>query len=761
MMRFVSFFRRHFLALAVCATGLCAFSWLVIGSFSDWYFPGESVAFEYINRFWGENFRFFRIPHFEWHSDYFLYPYGCDITFIFWAFEMNIFGSFVTKLFGCGPWAQWYYVFSLVVTFFGTYALLLNRRGRGWSIFFAFLLTFCNYASICKFPGHFTHCIVHWALLSVLFDVVTIEKFWSRERLSARFVLTRILVLLLCFGLELGYIAGFACFSFFVTFVYVLCAEMIRERSVAAPVGMARDVLRSFGASTRWNVVLLCAIALVAWVYLPIVLQITLNAPADVGNERVWGTNPWRIFMPILPWFNPAIEHPTFSKDVVDTIYAWNAGLGILLMFFVGVFLGGRKNVKMWVPFFVIIVLAMVMKWVPLLRLFPAFKCSRIPERFSPYLVVFLLIPFYYSCKSLVIGRLRFRKSVFAGAVGLKSLLLALPLLALFCVEIPTAYTKTLKWLSITPLTRPGDDYTDAVQKVKALPGEALFFMPFTAHGGNGQGFMVEYHSLTAPQMQFAARCQKKINGVYLGRWVDEYAKDFSLMNWNRYIGKKVWSKKQWQGLEQFFRNSDFCAVVMATTILTPEQRADIIAHVGEPVAKFSNLGCQYEVIPMPEYLHGHKNLAEIRKITCSRELEELGTEPGYFREDLPSVALVKGFSPREPWGVWTADKTCRMRVAVPKRETSARIVFNAHAFVRMKTADVYCGDRKLAEWKVAVQPFAPADYAVDIPQDLTGREIELRIEQHDAVRPCDIGLSDDPRALGLGFISVRLAEGG
>ena len=78
-----------------------------------------------------------------------------------------------------------------------------------------------------------------------------------------------------------------------------------------------------------------------------------------------------------------------------------------------------------------------------------------------------------------------------------------------------------------------------------------------------------------------------------------------------------------------------------------------------------------------------------------------------------------------------------------------------------MKTADVYCGDRKLAEWKVVAQPFAPADYAVDIPPDLTGREIELRIEQHDAVRPCDIGFNDDSRTLGLGFISVRLAEGG
>ena len=752
MTSIVNFVRRHFLALAVGIIGLCVFSQLVIRLFADWYFPAESVSLEYINFFWGENFRFFRIPHFEWHSDYFLYPYGCDVTFIFWEFEMNVFGSLFAKLFGDGPWAQCYYLFSLSIMFFGTYALLINRKGRGWAIFFAFLLTFCNYAAICKFPGHFTHCIVHWAVLSILFDVIVIEKFWNREHLSAQFVLAMILVLLLCLGLELGYIAGFACFSFFVTCAYMFCAEVIRGHSVATPfrasIVEVRGVFRSFSAS-RWNVGLLVLIALVVWVYLPIIFQIVANAPAEVGDGPIWNTNPLRVFLPIFPGFNPATSSPTFSKNVVDTVYAWSAGWWMLLLFIAGVLLGGRRNVKKWIPFFVIMLLAMIMRWVPVLKFFPAFKYARIPERFSVYLVVLLLVPFYYSCKDL-----------FIGAIRRETMLAILPALALFFVEVSTAYTKTFAWLYDYPLNMLPDDYLAAERKVRALPGEALFFMPFSAHGGNIRG-MLDYHSLTAHQMQFAARCRKKMNGVYLGRWVNEYAKNFSLMNWPRYIGKKVWTKKMWQSLEQFFRNSDFCAVVMETTLLTPEQRADIIAHIGKPAAKFSIFSNQYEIIPMPDRLRGRKDIEEICKISCSLELKELGTVPEYFREDMPGIALVDGFSQREPWGVWTADKTCRIRLAVPKGGSSVRVVFNAQAFIRMKTADVYCGNRKLAEWKVVAKPFAPADYAVDIPPDLTGKEIELRIEQHDAVRPCDIGFSDDSRTLGFGFISVRLAEGG
>ena len=755
MTSIVNIIRRHFLALAVGIIGLCAFSYLVIRSFSDWNFFEESVAFDFINYFWGENFRFFRIPHFDWHSDYLLYPYGCDVTFIFWGFEMNIFGALFKWMFGSGPWGQCYYLYSLCITYLGVYLLLVNRRGRVCATLFAFTLTFCNYAAICKFPMHFTLCIVHWPILSVLFDVVTIEKFWNGERFSVRFVLIRALVLLLCLGLELGYIAGFACFSFAFTCVYMFCMEVARKRSIGAVkkelMAEVCRTLRSLGESP-WNIVLVCLIVIVSWVYLPIIFQILTNAPTQSQQPTTWGTNPLRIFLPIFPGWNAAttLSQPTsmMGRAVHGTIYAWSAGWSALLVFWIGIVIGGKKNVKKWFPFVFVLFLFIAMRWIPIVSWIPMFKYARIPERFSPYLLVTLMIPLYYSFGEIRSWLVSIRKAWWA---------ILMPVLIVWVLETSTAYTGTFLWADSYPLSKFSDDYIAAERKVRELPGEALFFMPFSAHGGDGRG-LTDYHYLTAHQMQFAARCGKKMNGIYLGRMAEDvYLKDFSCMNWRSYFGHNPWSKAQWDNLEEFFRNSDFCAVVIETKILTPEQRDDIVAHLGASIAKFAIFDNVYEVIPMPKNLRGSKDVSKISSHIFN--YGEISSTPFFFKDFKSSVQFVSGFATVEPWGIWSDEKTVQMRFAVPKRETPVRVIINAQAFLGMKTADVYCEERKLAEWKMTVAPMTPSDYAVEIPPELTGAAVTLRIEQHDAVRPCDIGFSDDSRTLGLGFISIRMDE--
>lgn len=753
MKDFFVMLRRHLVPTAIGAAGLLAFSLLVIRSFSDWNFPSEGVALDYINYFWGENFRFFKLPHFEWHSDSFLYPYGCDVTFIFWSFEMNIFGALFNKLFGDGPWGQCYYLLSLAITYFGIYALLAKRKGRAIATLFAFALTFCNYASICKFPGHFTHCIVHWPIISIFFDVVTIDKFWNGERFSARFVLSRALVLLLCFGCELGYVAGFACFSFFLTCAYLFCAAVIKGRSLLSAIKsfvreageFARSMIKS-----KTCIVLLALLLLVAWVYLPVIMQIVLNTPPQ-SSVPLWRTNPLRVFLPIIPGLNPATTYKTagiMGQDVVDTIYAWSAGWSALLVLWIGVAAGTRENSKKWILFLIMIYLVMFMPWVPVAKCFPAFKCVRIPERFSLFLLPCMMIPFYYSSKQILCWLISNRKMAFVFLV---------PAFALWVLEITTAYKNTFIWVDAWPLTDFPADYKAAERTVKDLPGEALFFMPFSAHGGDGGG-LTDFHHLSSHQMQFAARCGKKMNGVYLGRMPEElYLRDFSSMCWRGYFGPDVWSKTQWDNLETFFRNSDFCAAVVATSIFSPAQREDIVAHLGAPVAKFSLVNDMYEVFPVPDRLRGKKNLSAICEIFNYGSIE---TSPRFFYERGFPVQLLAGFGMIEPWGVWTVAKSCEMRFVVPRSDSPVRVVFNATAFVTVKTAEAYCGERKLADWVVSVPPMTPADYAVELPPELTGKAVDLRIELHDAARPRDLGMGNDARMLGMGFVSIRREEG-
>ena len=144
-------FRRHGVTIGVGLAALVAFSWHVIGSFSDFYNCQECVSAEWIKFFFWKNFAFCRLPHFaQWHTDYMLYPYGVDSTFLFWSFEGNALQWLSRMLTGRFFPDQCYYVLSLAITYVGTYFLVGSRKGRFWGVVFAFVLTFCLF----RIMGH-------------------------------------------------------------------------------------------------------------------------------------------------------------------------------------------------------------------------------------------------------------------------------------------------------------------------------------------------------------------------------------------------------------------------------------------------------------------------------------------------------------------------------------------------------------------------------------------------------------------------------
>lgn len=753
-MKILQFFKFHIVPILIGIVGLTAFSTYIIGEFSDFYFPEEGVAAEAINVFFSENFKFFALPHFKWHTDYFLYPFGIDSTFLFWQFGLNFVETLSYYIFGSTFPCQWYYVLSLAITYFGVYFLICQRRGCFWATFFAVSLTFCNYASICKFPAHFSHCIMHWMVLSLLTDAIIIEKVLKRESFSTLFLQSKVLLLLLCLGLEMGYIAGLCCLSFLMTAAY--CALIYIARRAICDEGeifvkdIMRKVLGSYKSNLYGNVVLSFLIFLVFYIYVPIVLQILVHTPSGM-KEALWESHPLRILLPILPGFNAGM-HLHGPLGVTDTVFAWNVGWFFLVLFVIAICWRPRENFLKWLPFVVLFALILAFPKFPILRLFPAFKCVRIAERFSPVIIVLVLIPLFFVCARPTLESLK-------RFVRTKSFLW--PLIPLFFVETVVAYgtiNYVIKDVLGYGLVKVPQDYRVAVDLVSKLPGEAIFFFPFTAHGGGGDGGfeIAGFHRKTCFQMQFAAKCGKKMNGAYVGRmFVKLYLSDFLNMKWP-IDGQRPFSECQWMMLEKFFKSSNFSCFILETTHVSEALRDDVRRRFGGELTSFNVFNLHFEVYALTDgWRQENADLERIKSIP-----HEIFGRISYGRYSLPGEGnfLLRGFHSPEPGGVWTSDDESEIQFVLDKPETEDRIVvLKAWAVPSVHRVDVYCNNEKIDV--LAVRP-EESDYVLKIDKKF-GRHICIKLVHHDLSRGCEAWPgSKDTRLLGFFIKEISIGLG-
>jgi hypothetical protein len=79
---------------------------------------------------------------------------------------------------------------------------------------------------------------------------------------------------------------------------------------------------------------------------------------------------------------------------------------------------------------------------------------------------------------------------------------------------------------------------------------------------------------------------------------------------------------------------------------------------------------------------------------------------------------------------------------------------------------EVYINDQKVADWHVAEEP---AEFSAAIPQAMTNsgglpgtyRLLRITLKIPKAVSPKALGLSDDPRVLGVSCIDLQLVKTG
>lgn len=746
--------KRHLFACIIGIIGVLAFSFYIIGNFTSYYYAAESVQLDAINAFFRNSWQFLPVPHLNLVSDWFLYPYGIDLTFMPYYWENNYMQMLWHLVTGRMFPNQWYYIYSLLITYFGVYALVSRRKGVVWGCFFAFVMTFCNYAAICKFPGHDPLCAVHWLAVSFVLDLILVEKIWNHERFSAQFIQCRVLVWLLGLGMGLGYVVGMIFTISLFSIVYVGIILCLRERSI---VGCWRFAMRSlmdfrdtYRASLVINALLTVLILMVSWLFLPLTVQIFLHASSLSEKTQIWQTHLLRLVIPILPGLNPATVPNQGAFAYVDTIYAWNAGWFFPIVFILSLLKGGWRGAQRSLPFILLFVLFLLFYHFPVLSYLPMFKCSRIPERFSPGLIMFLLVPLFLGAKQVSVANSK-------SFIKQKWELLVL-LGGLFVTEFITAYSSTFIWAKeLYPLGAFPPEYLAAVDKITKMPGEGLFFMPFSACGGDGKG-MTCYHWLTAHQMQFAALCGKKMNGVYLGRMFPElYLKDFNRFGWQDYVeSDHGWSSRRWKAFESFLVNSDFCAIVLAKDCISKTLYADLEAHFGTPTCEFKIFKNIYAVMPVPSHLRGRKN----RQAICKFQTPVENCVPGdvmTFATERDRIALEDGFSQREPWGVWSGDR-CKIRMSLPTGDRCF-LKFKVLPFVKMTSTEVLYGNTRLAEWKL--RGLNEAEFWLDCSDLPRHEDIELVFANHDAARPCDHDKNNaDTRRLGLGFESVEVIVG-
>ena len=454
------FWQRIFFYLTLFSA-LLIFFFYMIKNLLPFCHTSESVYVTADAFFLFNNIRWFPIPHLDLPSDFFAYPYRFNPVFLTWMLEHDYFAGVLMSMFGIGPWEQIYWMLSLGISAVIPY-ILLRKYGHYeyWrSALFALLVTFCNYAVICKYPGHYTLVIYHWVVISFVMDFLILKKYFEREKYSATFVLLKIMFLIFCLGLELGYIAGMAFCSTFIACVYIFLCELIRSRSIVGPfcwywnqfLSVCRD-FRSSRINYFFSVIILIAMLL----YLPIILQIVfITKTGSVSTSSLIETASWRrIFLPIFPWLHPAmfIKHcfvdPRYG--VADTIYANCVGWSFLLVF-IGGFLFSRKKICLFLPFALLVLSIYLVVQIPVLKLFPWFSYARFSERFSAALVPLICMAILCFDMTLVHRKIT---RIFISI-----------LIPLFSLECVTAYTRTFVLIEMEPIRALTPECKKVIQK--------------------------------------------------------------------------------------------------------------------------------------------------------------------------------------------------------------------------------------------------------------------------------------------------------
>jgi hypothetical protein len=149
-------------------------------------------------------------------------------------------------------------------------------------------------------------------------------------------------------------------------------------------------------------------------------------------------------------------------------------------------------------------------------------------------------------------------------------------------------------------------------------------------------------------------------------------------------------------------------------------------------------------------------------------DLRDSAEQNGFLEESftagsIGTCLLGAGWSMPEEWGVWSIGHSAQLHLPIPEDDHPWVVLLTGHAFVgdgeRQPSRLIFrLGTQVIAQ--LACGP-AIASLAVEFlaPPPADAGSTILDIEAPDAVSPAQLGVSDDPRVLGIALTSIRLTR--
>ncbi|GAB3640048.1 hypothetical protein [Spirosoma arcticum] len=555
----------------------------IVGDFRHPLSDGNDTdQYEYVGYFFSKNLSFQPFPHLNLLNNQTFYPYGLNQVFLDWGFERDYWYAGCYWLFGgAGPYIQFYYVYSLVITAVGTFALLQSRFGLPKAFIAGLIVSVFNFYAIYKFPVHLNVCVGHWTTLCIVATYRLLYDVIHKNSVSLPYVLLWIWFHVQILGQELAYVAGFA-LTFTTLALPVLAVVMYRQY---APVGtwpaLLTNYVREQYAQHRGRVMLgglLIGVSL--YLFLPLTLQIAFTAWqfnfGAVPELRAW-SHPARLLIPYLPGLDTdAIPYGRFLRDTFESYGQGSPGLYLSIGAGVGLW-QTRRRVALWLPIVAMLLLCLLYHPVlfPTLKLFPWFTFNRHGGRASlvyPVLLVLLALPI--------------RGSPTGGSSSRVGIIAVCGLALLMMSE----WTHALRLRISLPVNVASADLLRYCAVVRQQPGAAVLDFPFCTVGADGVGMqegLCPYYKQQNAVFTFRRFYDKSVVGQYFGRLHPDQIKPFLRDGWPRLLTPgRAFTAQDWQFLDTFLRKNNFAGINVYPDLLTAKQTAGFYQRYGSPIAE-------------------------------------------------------------------------------------------------------------------------------------------------------------------------------
>ncbi len=554
---------------------------LIGGADYDGQYRGDANYFEFLGYYVRDHWHFGLHPITFFTKDV-GYPTGTHIGLLSWCAERDLLAATLLKLFGRGPWIQLYVTLGATLGAVGVTAILRPQLGVLKSSFVGFAASFMSFYAWYKYPYHLNISVLHWVTMSIAADAVTMRRVVQGERLSVPFMVFRAALIVMSIGLDLGYVAGHALTSFFVTVVYAWGYLGRRDRRIVARLRLALPEhplaeLRERPAAILGGLLLLL-FGLV--LYVPFVFAVvkdTTTYPMTDAGGNYWASQFHALF-PYLPGVAPnnRLTLAIFGRD--EGVGEYQPGFALVGALVVGMWLAHKRDRTGLIKPLVVtalLVFAFHPRWCKTLHVFPWFAYNRVAGRGTVVLPVLL---------ALVGAQMEDWPRLAKRVVG-----------AFAVVEFITA-TFFVNEFHPARLEAKHFAYFD---KIKSTPGEALLEWPFCIASANGviTRELCPYNDRTSTAYANRRFFEKSTVSIYLSRvhktqfphWIDEgWPSMFMPDDPTREHPKRelrCFDDEQWARFDRLYRGHDFAGIQLYLDVLPTECVTAFHARYGEPVA--------------------------------------------------------------------------------------------------------------------------------------------------------------------------------